>query len=326
MTSTIAPNFSVALYDRILGALWGVATGDALGATVEFMKPDAIAARYGTHSDIIGGGAFSWRPGQGTDDTDLTYATLRAYINEPFPTLNAFSNQYLDWYRTNPRDIGGTTRTALTTLNQTSDPTTSGCTNERSQGNGSLMRAIPTALIHRHNQQARERDSATISAITHAHPNCIDSCIAYNNLAAQLICGQPIDTAIARTLKHTTNPDVHAALSVDADTPVEEIATTGWVIDSLRAATWAIQQNDLEPTLIALINRGDDADTTGAIAGGLLGASHGATSIPTRWIERLEYRDTLAAAATAVLNQTGRTLGSPTSSQTTPAAEPTLQQ
>jgi len=295
------------LHQRVLGALWGVAAGDALGATLEFLHPDAIAERHGTHTEIVGGGAFNWRPGQGTDDTDLTYATLCPYVEEPFPTLSSFGENYLDWYRTNPRDIGGTTATALRTLSNTNDPTSSGSTGERSQGNGSLMRAIPTALIHRDNPEALVRDSKSISAITHAHPNCVDACVAYNQIAAQLIFGQPVERAISWARQQTTNPYVEDALSVDPATPVTHMQTSGWVIHSLAAAIWAIQQpRGFEATLVALVNRGDDADTTGAIAGGLLGAYHGADAIPNRWVKRLEYRDTFAAATNAIINKTNQ--------------------
>ena len=68
-----------ALRDRIAGALLGLAAGDALGATVEFLSPADIRRR-GRHSEICGGGVFGWRVGQGTDDTDLAYAVARTYV------------------------------------------------------------------------------------------------------------------------------------------------------------------------------------------------------------------------------------------------------
>ncbi len=71
------------------------------------------------------------------------------------------------------------------------------------------------------------------------------------------------------------------------------------MIDSLACAVWAIQQPEsLESVLVDLVNRGDDADTTCAIAGGLLGVIHGADAIPSRWLDKLEYADKMIAAAT----------------------------
>ena len=94
-------------------------------------------------------------------------------------------------------------------------------------------------------------------------------------------------------------PTVRAALDVAADTPATSLSTTGYVIDSLRCAAWAIQPPDaLEDVLVALANRGCDADTTGAIAGGLLGITHGEAGIPPRWKDRLEYAPQLREAAT----------------------------
>ena len=41
---------------RAEAAYLGLALGDALGATVEFMTPREIAGRHGVHRDIVGGG------------------------------------------------------------------------------------------------------------------------------------------------------------------------------------------------------------------------------------------------------------------------------
>ncbi|MCK7473978.1 MAG: ADP-ribosylglycohydrolase family protein [Rhodopseudomonas palustris] len=59
------------LEDRALAAYLGFAIGDALGATVEFMTKGEIAAQYGIHRDIIGGGWLKLKPGQITDDTEM---------------------------------------------------------------------------------------------------------------------------------------------------------------------------------------------------------------------------------------------------------------
>ena len=65
--------------ERVAGGLLGVAVGDALGATVEFLPAHEVARLHGTHREISGGGALGWRAGQGTDDTDLTFAVASAY-------------------------------------------------------------------------------------------------------------------------------------------------------------------------------------------------------------------------------------------------------
>ena len=289
------------LSDAIIGGLLGVAAGDALGATVEFMTPEAIQEEHGVHREIIGGGHFRWRPGQGTDDTDLTWAVVRGYLEaDGAESLQSIGQAFLEWFDTDPRDVGRTTEEALTRLRESGDPTTSGPDRERSCGNGSLMRALPTALV-RSDAERRRAESAQISAITHAHPRCIDSCIAYNEMAAALLEGARPSEAIARAQALDLHPDVQGALEIPENRSVTSLSTKGYVIDSLLCATWAIQQpGSLEDVLVALVNRGGDADTSGAIAGGLLGIIHGEAGIPVRWKDRLEYAPRIVEASAHV--------------------------
>ena len=288
------------LGDRIGGGLLGVAAGDALGATLEFMRPEEIRRRFGVHREIIGGGPFGWRPGQGTDDTDLTWAVLAAYLDGPY-TLEQAANNMLDWFHSRPPDVGGATDGALRRLDRSRDPRTSGATGEFSCGNGSLMRCIPTALV-RPDAIIRRRELAEISAVTHAHRRCTDSCVAYGEIVNALLEGAGASEALASARALNLDTKVRGALNIDPQLPVDRLRTSGYVIDSLGCAVWAIQQDaTFEEVIVALVNRGDDTDTTGAIAGGLVGVLQGVEAIPSRWRRKLEYHDRLAAAVPHLL-------------------------
>ena len=50
-----APRGAPGIVDRARAALLGVAVGDALGATTEFMTPAQIRSRYGVLREIVGG-------------------------------------------------------------------------------------------------------------------------------------------------------------------------------------------------------------------------------------------------------------------------------
>ncbi len=288
------------LGDRIGGGLLGVAAGDALGATLEFVSPAQIKQRHGVHREITGGGPFRWRPGQGTDDTDLTWAVLAAYLDGPF-TLEKAADNMLVWFHTGPRDIGGATAEALRRLHRTGDPRTSGATRESSCGNGSLMRCIPTALA-RGDHGVRRRELAEISAVTHAHLQCIDSCLAYGEIVNALLEGAEVNEAVAAARALDLHPKVREALDIDPGLAADRLRTSGYVIHSLGCAVWAIQQDaTFEEVIVALVNRGDDTDTTGAIAGGLVGVSQGVEAIPARWRRKLEYHDRLLDAVPRLL-------------------------
>ena len=183
------------MWDRMSGGLLGVAAGDALGATVEFMTAADIRRKFGVHREIIGGGPFEWRPGQGTDDTDLTWAVLAAYLDGTYTLERAAANM-LDWFHSRPPDVGGATAQALSRLDRTGDPRTSGNTGEFSCGNGSLMRCIPTALARR-DDTIRRREMVEISAVTHAHIQCTDSCVAYGEIVNALLEGAEVPDALA---------------------------------------------------------------------------------------------------------------------------------
>lgn len=276
--------------DAVEGGLLGVAAGDALGATVEFMSPQEINQRHGVHTDIVGGGAFDWAPGQGTDDTALTWAVVSGYLeSDSGDHIAHIARAFLAWYESDPKDIGNTTGSALARLYRDRDRSSSGMMGKWSRGNGSLMRALPTALI-RVDASVRMAESASISSVTHAEAHCVDSCVAYNEIAAALLMGAVPAEAISHARSLDLHPDVLAGLAVPASRDVTELCTDGYVISGLRCAVWAIQQNEsLEEVLVALVNRGGDADMIGAIAGGLLGILHGSSSIPERWTSRLEY-------------------------------------
>ena len=290
----------IQLRDRIAGGLLGVAAGDALGATLEFMNASDIRRRYGVHREIIGGGPFSWRPGQGTDDTDLTWAVLTAYLDGSY-ILERAADAMLDWYHRGPPDIGGATARAMLRLERTGEPRSSGGTGEYSCGNGSLMRCIPTALARADNA-TRRTELAEISAVTHAHPRCIDSCVAYGEIVNALLDGAAVPDALSAAKALDLHPGVREALDVDPNRSVDRLTTSGYVIDSLRCAVWAIQQDaTFEEVIVALVNRGRDSDTTGAIAGGLMGVLVGVDAIPGRWTAKLEYRDSLLGAVPGLL-------------------------
>jgi len=57
-----------------IGALVGAAVGDALGAPFEFQEAGLFDRTFpapiiGKKGEMIGGGHFSWAPGEFTDDT-----------------------------------------------------------------------------------------------------------------------------------------------------------------------------------------------------------------------------------------------------------------
>ena len=126
--------------DRFLGCLLGLATGDALGTTLEFERPGT----FQPIDDMIGGGPFRLEPGQWTDDTSMALCLATSLVESGgFDALDQM-RRYVRWWKEGYLssnglcfDIGNTTRDALARFRRTGDPI-AGPSHELSAGNASL--------------------------------------------------------------------------------------------------------------------------------------------------------------------------------------------
>jgi ADP-ribosyl-[dinitrogen reductase] hydrolase len=295
-----------ALRDRYRGALVGSAVGDALGATVEFMSRDEIARKYGQLRDIVGGGWLNLPAGEVTDDTQMARCIARSLAERGEFAGDDIATRFVEWYRSNPPDIGNTTRDALVRLAagvpwQEAGQQTHEAIRPRDASNGSVMRCAPVALFVRADPQANARYSADSSRITHANPLCIAGCVAVNAGIAALL-NDPNADAISVAIDATDDSTVRESLSAVHAQTAGSLDAGGYVLATVQSSFWALTMNDtLEETIVAAVNLGDDADTTGAVAGALAGARWGYSAIPARWLGVLRGCEELVELADRLL-------------------------
>jgi ADP-ribosyl-[dinitrogen reductase] hydrolase len=286
--------------------LVGKAVGDALGATVEFMSRVEIRERYGVHREIVGGGWLKLAPGEVTDDTQMALCIARSIARQDRFDPADVSGRFLDWYHSNPPDIGNTTRRSLEYLAAGLRWDEAGLRTHhelrpRDASNGSLMRCAPVALYARRDAAANARHSADSSRITHANPIAIDACVAFNAAVAALL-DDPAADFLGAALETASTAEVRAALYEAPHADPEQLDAGGHVISTLRAACWAVSAHaDFEEAVVAAVNLGQDADTTGAVAGALAGARWGIGAVPTRWRKALLGHDELLALSDRLL-------------------------
>jgi ADP-ribosyl-[dinitrogen reductase] hydrolase len=299
-----------ALRDRYRGVLLGKAVGDALGATVEFMSRDAIQRQYGELRDIIGGGWLSLPAGEITDDTQMALCIAHSIVERQGFDADDISARFVAWYRSNPPDIGNTTRHALRQLAdgvpwEEAGHNTHLQMRPRDASNGSIMRCAPVALLDRLDPTANARHSMDSSRITHANPLCIDSCVALNAAISTLL-NDPHADPVAVAASVTDNVQIREALGRVADATTDTLDAGGYVLSTLTSALWSVtSHHTLEDALVAAVNLGQDADTTGAVAGALAGARWGAESIPDRWLDVLIAREELVGLADGIFDLSG---------------------
>jgi len=270
------------LHDRALGAYLGLAAGDALGATVEFMLPREIQHQYGVHKDIVGGGWLKLKPGQVTDDTEMSLALGSALIASDGWDANAVADAFVAWLKSKPLDIGNTCRRGI--QRYMVQGSLSGPVNEGDGGNGALMRILPLVLATHSDDAAFRRQAVAQAHITHNHPLSDIACLAIGEMVRVLLNGGGKDECRALT-------DVLVAEYPKFRFDPYPGRASGYIIDTVQTVLHHFFTTDsFESCVVETVNCGEDADTTGAIAGMLAGALYGFPSIPQRWLNKLELK------------------------------------
>lgn len=257
-------------------AIYGFAIGDALGLPYEF-KPrgtfkctDMKEEPFNTWNQPIG--TFS-------DDTSMTLATCMSIKEKGKINLDDIMKRFEDFYYNGKYtssgkrfDIGETSRIAI--INH------KGLDDEYSNGNGSLMRILPLAFVSCDNESIEN-----VSSLTHAHSISNMSCLIYVQIAKGLIEGKRIEEILK---KFKGYPKPFNRISTISDLSVNEIKSSGFVVDTLEAALWCVSTtNNYKDCVLKAVNLGNDTDTIAAIAGGLAGIIYGFDSIPAKWIDTL---------------------------------------
>ena len=285
--------------DRAIAAYLGLAIGDALGASVEFLTPNEIRHNFGIHRDITGGGWLKLKPGQVTDDTTMALALGEAILaNGGRVDALAAARAFDDWMRAKPVDIGNTVRRNLLLFRRTGRPEAP--PSEHDAGNGAAMRLLPAALA------TYGADEATIIAasraqahVTHHSPLSDAACETLSLMVHDFLTGRN-----AISVLHQRAHGLGAAHPAFAFRGKRRDNPGGFIVDTLQAVFQAFFDTDsFEDCLIDVVNRGGDADTTGAIAGMLAGARYGLAAIPMAWYAALDpaIRDHCIRQAKALL-------------------------
>ena len=302
---------------QIKSGILGHCVGDALGVPVEFKSRDVRRKKPVT--DMQGFGSHQLPEGTWSDDTSMTLCLIDSLTSNNLDyadIMKKFHSWAYDGYYTpygKMFGIGQVVLKAMFRYERGSEPLECGGNSERDNGNGSLMRILPIVfyLKSEYGESFSENRDAysiihNISSLTHAHAYSKIACGMYISIAGELMKGQNINDSILigidNSLKYYRSSYEFSEFLIPfnrvidqnfSSLSLDEIRSTGYVVDSLESALWCLlNTDDYSSCVLRAVNLGGDTDTIAAIAGGLAGITYGFDDIPKDWINKivkLEY-------------------------------------
>ena len=299
---------------KMKDAFWGFIVGDAFGLPYEFVDRDDT--RSNPAKEMIGHGTFNQPVGTWSDDTSMMLCVMENIYNRG--DMSALSQLFIQWYRdgyNTPHgeafDIGNTTQVAIERLMQGEIPSRSGSSDERSAGNGSLMRTVPYVFTTRTFQEMMLCMTYD-HHITHRLPICMDASFFYAHLLKALADGQIKEDAMKiagdyvqfgwRIMDHKdedsfmeyTKKFQRLIKNDFAMLKEEDISSSGYVMDTLEASIWSfLNSTSYSDAILRAVNLGQDTDTIAALTGALAGVYYGYDSIPKDWLNRIVGKETI---------------------------------
>ncbi|WP_309072929.1 ADP-ribosylglycohydrolase family protein [Paenarthrobacter sp.] len=196
--------------------------------------------------------------------------------------------------------------------------------NADSKGCGTVMRSAPFGLIPHISREAVYKLSSDAASLTHGHPSARLSAAAFSLLIHNIVAGSDIRTAATEALSYvngvpTKAPELaerlEAALQLSmqpAPLDPEGLTTAlgeGWIAEealavglyAVLATSGGTPAEHFRNAISVAINHSGDSDSTGSIAGNILGAYYGEDGLPSDWLESLEAPQLIRGMADRLL-------------------------
>ena len=168
-------------------------------------------------------------------------------------------NNFVDWANSGPKDIGGQCAKGIRyILHGTSVPV-----DDTALGNGSLMRAMPLAILNLPFYNILQ------GRITHNNLTCSNYILEYTRIIQDYIHDNKVYKYIGK-VKRLLEP-------------------SGYIVNTFNNSMYWSSKDSFEEAVVGAVNHGGDADTIAAITGSLAGARFGFKNIPERWINQLDF-------------------------------------
>ena len=255
--------------DKTLGALLGHAVGECLGTP----------------------------PGGAAAGTQMAFRLADSLIARGAFDADDVLSGYVAWFGTKPEGLDPATSEALRLIAGGTDTFSATSTvSLRSGGTGALARTVPIGVAFALDHDALRDATTADAALTDFDPLTGKAALLVNESIATLVTGgeRALSAALQDVLAFDDRlQDVVLPAVGGVRTVAEQTVQSGdgSVLAPVAVAFAACLTFDsFEAGLAWALGLGGDTAVNGAVAGALLGARFGATSVPAEWIERIETR------------------------------------
>lgn len=284
------------LNDKIKGAVYGMALGDALGLGTEFMTKDEILYHYPgglKNFDYFVRDVHraNYKPGEWTNDTEITLLILESIVDSDGIRIPDISHRLKKWFDSDPNDPTLPFRMVIPEPDWEDNPIVVCHSVWRDReitdaSNEALNRALPAAVASPDYNSLYSNTSRLVN-MTHDPAGCVATTNIISAILRSLIydkeeipyeslieIGRNIDERIIRYLKIARDGNLDMLDLDDED--------TFWSTNkTMAAALWVYWHIDSpEEALLKIVNEGGDADTNASLAMMLFGLKQGYDKLP----------------------------------------------
>ena len=304
---------SDATENQFLGALLGMAIGDALGAPVSGMSREEIATRFGTidrYHGVADPETSEPHPGEFTDESEFALC-----IVESMTANRGRFDPETAGVRLVHLAAGPSRRWMQPAIAAALDAAAESLEfevplHEDGEATGDVAaRGVPIGLLHavgRFDPERLRADAEAVVRLTHGDPAAFNAATAVAYAVRLAATGQPRDAWVGETAAFLGGGELAERLGslddvLSSGPPPDILNQIGSGLTAVESVPAALAAAILEPVfedaVFAGVNAGGATDTIGALTGALAGAANGASGIPQDLIDGLEGRIYVSLAA-----------------------------
>lgn len=296
------------LEERVVGAVLGLALGDALGAPFDGRR----AAEIPSPLPALELPSRHGPPGSTSDATAMARNLVRSLSEPGGLDLKELVRRHLEWFRTGPPAVEALTRRVLSRVAVGEDATAAATEiweergPEVSAGNGSVKWCAPLGLAYANRASELLELAPGVSGLTHHDGRCKTAVMAVTLAAAALAQGRGAPEALGDSLRSVADREGGEELDYLVEKagrarPIDGPDRSFCLFTAGVGLQAVVREGSFEEELRRVIGLGGDTSANGAVAGALLGARDGSRELPIPWLDRLHDRGAIEEEARALV-------------------------